>query len=140
MTGLTSLFCALIRILTKVLSPNPAAAMSLQGLPGQVCSALASPSLLPLQSQAPPPPPLPGPLDDGSRFPSSTGVWAQALGEMAGVQVPLVAMHHAYVVTEKIEGVQVSPWGRGLSGEFLSWWADKNVSSNRCCEQFRYFP
>ncbi|XP_070811639.1 sarcosine dehydrogenase, mitochondrial isoform X1 [Pituophis catenifer annectens] len=37
------------------------------------------------------------------------GVWAQALGEMAGVQVPLVAMHHAYVVTEKIEGIQNMP-------------------------------
>uniref|UniRef100_A0A670YMR8 Sarcosine dehydrogenase, mitochondrial n=1 Tax=Pseudonaja textilis TaxID=8673 RepID=A0A670YMR8_PSETE len=37
------------------------------------------------------------------------GVWAQALGEMAGVQVPLVAMHHAYVVTEKIQGIQNMP-------------------------------
>ncbi|XP_070615042.1 sarcosine dehydrogenase, mitochondrial [Erythrolamprus reginae] len=37
------------------------------------------------------------------------GVWAQSLGEMAGVQVPLVAMHHAYVVTEKIEGIQNMP-------------------------------
>ena len=27
---------------------------------------------------------------------------------MAGVKVPLVAMHHAYVVTERIEGIQVS--------------------------------
>lgn len=26
---------------------------------------------------------------------------------MAGVNVPLVAMHHAYVVTERIEGIQV---------------------------------
>lgn len=26
---------------------------------------------------------------------------------MAGVKVPLVAMHHAYVVTERIEGIQV---------------------------------
>lgn len=26
---------------------------------------------------------------------------------MAGVRVPLVAMHHAYVVTERIEGIQV---------------------------------
>nr|XP_056716394.1 sarcosine dehydrogenase, mitochondrial [Euleptes europaea] len=37
------------------------------------------------------------------------GVWAQALGKMAGVNVPLVAMHHAYVVTEKIEGIQNMP-------------------------------
>ena len=29
---------------------------------------------------------------------------------MAGVKVPLVAMHHAYVVTERIEGIQVSSW------------------------------
>lgn len=27
---------------------------------------------------------------------------------MAGVKVPLVAMHHAYVVTERIEGIQAS--------------------------------
>lgn len=37
----------------------------------------------------------------------STGVWAGAVGRMAGVKVPLVAMHHAYVVTERIEGIQV---------------------------------
>ncbi|XP_037547965.1 sarcosine dehydrogenase, mitochondrial [Nematolebias whitei] len=36
------------------------------------------------------------------------GVWATKLGEMAGVKVPLIAMHHAYVVTERIEGIQVS--------------------------------
>lgn len=36
-----------------------------------------------------------------------TGVWARALGQLAGVHVPLVAMHHAYVVTERIEGIQV---------------------------------
>ncbi|XP_040322438.1 sarcosine dehydrogenase, mitochondrial-like, partial [Herpailurus yagouaroundi] len=35
------------------------------------------------------------------------GVWASAVGRMAGVKVPLVAMHHAYVVTERIEGIQV---------------------------------
>lgn len=35
------------------------------------------------------------------------GVWARTLGQMAGVNVPLVAMHHAYVVTERIEGIQV---------------------------------
>lgn len=35
------------------------------------------------------------------------GAWANKLGKMAGVKVPLVAMHHAYVVTERIEGIQV---------------------------------
>ncbi|XP_025117844.1 sarcosine dehydrogenase, mitochondrial isoform X3 [Bubalus bubalis] len=37
------------------------------------------------------------------------GVWARAVGRMAGVNVPLVAMHHAYVVTERIEGIQNMP-------------------------------
>ncbi|XP_029024768.1 sarcosine dehydrogenase, mitochondrial [Betta splendens] len=37
------------------------------------------------------------------------GVWATKLGRMAGVNVPLVAMHHAYVVTERIEGIQNMP-------------------------------
>ncbi|XP_027881086.1 sarcosine dehydrogenase, mitochondrial [Xiphophorus couchianus] len=37
------------------------------------------------------------------------GVWASKLGEMAGVNVPLIAMHHAYVVTERIEGIQNMP-------------------------------
>nr|XP_019937304.1 PREDICTED: sarcosine dehydrogenase, mitochondrial [Paralichthys olivaceus] len=37
------------------------------------------------------------------------GVWATKLGEMAGVKVPLIAMHHAYVVTERIEGIQNMP-------------------------------
>uniref|UniRef100_A0A3Q3K129 Sarcosine dehydrogenase, mitochondrial n=1 Tax=Monopterus albus TaxID=43700 RepID=A0A3Q3K129_MONAL len=37
------------------------------------------------------------------------GVWATQLGEMAGVKVPLIAMHHAYVVTERIEGIQNMP-------------------------------
>ncbi|XP_043106264.1 sarcosine dehydrogenase, mitochondrial [Puntigrus tetrazona] len=37
------------------------------------------------------------------------GVWAARLGEMAGVSVPLIAMHHAYVVTERIEGIQNMP-------------------------------
>lgn len=37
------------------------------------------------------------------------GVWATKLGDMAGVRVPLVAMHHAYVVTERIEGIQNMP-------------------------------
>ncbi|XP_048875339.1 sarcosine dehydrogenase, mitochondrial isoform X3 [Brienomyrus brachyistius] len=37
------------------------------------------------------------------------GVWAEKLGRMAGVNVPLIAMHHAYVVTERIEGIQNMP-------------------------------
>ncbi|XP_061913144.1 sarcosine dehydrogenase, mitochondrial [Entelurus aequoreus] len=37
------------------------------------------------------------------------GVWATKLGDMAGVKVPLVAMHHAYVVTERIQGIQNMP-------------------------------
>uniref|UniRef100_H3D6P8 Sarcosine dehydrogenase, mitochondrial n=1 Tax=Tetraodon nigroviridis TaxID=99883 RepID=H3D6P8_TETNG len=37
------------------------------------------------------------------------GVWATKLGQMAGVKVPLVAMHHAYVVTERIPGIQNMP-------------------------------
>ncbi|XP_064420418.1 sarcosine dehydrogenase, mitochondrial [Latimeria chalumnae] len=37
------------------------------------------------------------------------GVWARKLGEMAGVNIPLIAMHHAYVVTERIEGIQNMP-------------------------------
>uniref|UniRef100_A0A8B9QYS2 Sarcosine dehydrogenase n=1 Tax=Anas platyrhynchos TaxID=8839 RepID=A0A8B9QYS2_ANAPL len=54
---------------------------------------------------APSPVPLPPP--DGLCVP--TGVWARALGQLAGVHVPLVAMHHAYVVTERIEGIQNMP-------------------------------
>ena len=35
---------------------------------------------------------------------NATGVWAPYIGAMAGVSVPLVAMHHSYIVTEKIDG------------------------------------
>ncbi len=38
-----------------------------------------------------------------------SGVWAQKLGAMAGVNVPLIGMRHAYVVTERIEGIQNMP-------------------------------
>ncbi|XP_040078946.1 sarcosine dehydrogenase, mitochondrial [Ixodes scapularis] len=38
-----------------------------------------------------------------------TGAWAPYIGEMAGVSVPLVAMKHAYVVTNRIEGIQGMP-------------------------------
>ena len=37
------------------------------------------------------------------------GVWGPYIGAMAGVTVPLVAMRHAYVVTERIEGIQNMP-------------------------------
>ncbi|XP_066294122.1 sarcosine dehydrogenase, mitochondrial-like [Branchiostoma lanceolatum] len=37
------------------------------------------------------------------------GVWSPYIGQMAGVAVPLIAMHHAYVVTERIEGIQNMP-------------------------------
>lgn len=40
---------------------------------------------------------------------SFSGVWGPYLGQMAGVEVPLVAMKHAYVVTEKIEGIKNMP-------------------------------
>ena len=39
----------------------------------------------------------------------SAGAWAPPLGAMAGVNVPLCAMKHAYVVTERIEGIQNMP-------------------------------
>ena len=37
------------------------------------------------------------------------GVWAPRLGEMGGVNTPLCAMKHAYIVTERIDGVQNMP-------------------------------
>ncbi|XP_065183725.1 sarcosine dehydrogenase, mitochondrial-like [Sycon ciliatum] len=37
------------------------------------------------------------------------GGWAPSVGAMAGVTVPLVAMKHAYVVTEAIEGIRNCP-------------------------------
>ena len=33
------------------------------------------------------------------------GVWAPSIGTLCDVTVPLVAMKHAYIVTEKIEGL-----------------------------------
>ena len=38
-----------------------------------------------------------------------TGVWAPYIGALCGVTVPLVAMYHAYIVTERIEGIQNMP-------------------------------
>jgi len=37
------------------------------------------------------------------------GVWSPSVGAMANVKVPLVALKHAYVVTERIEGIQNMP-------------------------------
>ena len=37
---------------------------------------------------------------------NACGVWAPNIGAMAGVPTPLCAMHHAYVVTERIAGTQ----------------------------------
>eukprot|EP00941_MAST-03F_sp_MAST-3F-sp1_P003798 g3798.t1 len=44
-----------------------------------------------------------------SKVVNCAGAWAPQIGEMAGVNVPLVAMKHAYVVTEPIPGVQNLP-------------------------------
>lgn len=38
-----------------------------------------------------------------------TGAWAPVIGAMVGVPVPLVAMKHAYVVTNRVEGIQNMP-------------------------------
>ena len=40
---------------------------------------------------------------------ASVGVWSSYIGEMAGVKVPLIAMKHAYVVSEKIDDIQNMP-------------------------------
>ena len=37
------------------------------------------------------------------------GVWAPNIARFCGVTVPLIAMYHAYVVTERIEGIQNMP-------------------------------
>ena len=37
------------------------------------------------------------------------GVWAPYLGQMVGAAVPLVAMYHSYIVTERIEGIENMP-------------------------------
>ncbi|XP_023344278.1 sarcosine dehydrogenase, mitochondrial isoform X2 [Eurytemora carolleeae] len=38
-----------------------------------------------------------------------TGAWANYISNMVGVHTPLVAMKHAYVVTEKIPGIEKMP-------------------------------
>ncbi len=37
------------------------------------------------------------------------GVWGRKLGKMAGVKVPLIAMRHAYVVTEPVDSIMGVP-------------------------------
>jgi len=37
------------------------------------------------------------------------GVWSPYIGSLANVKVPLCAMYHAYVVTERIEGIKKMP-------------------------------
>ena len=37
------------------------------------------------------------------------GAWAPYIGEMAGVAVPLIPWCHAYIVTERFEGIQNMP-------------------------------
>jgi len=38
-----------------------------------------------------------------------TGAWANYISELVGITTPLVAMKHAYVVTEKIPGIENMP-------------------------------
>ncbi len=38
-----------------------------------------------------------------------SGGWGRYIGQMAGVSVPLIAFRHAYIVTERIEGIQTLP-------------------------------
>ncbi|XP_033643336.1 sarcosine dehydrogenase, mitochondrial-like [Asterias rubens] len=40
---------------------------------------------------------------------NAAGVWAPYIGKMAGVSVPLTALHHHYVVSERIEGIHGMP-------------------------------
>lgn len=40
---------------------------------------------------------------------NATGAWANYIAEMAGLTIPLLAMKHAYVVTQKIEGIEMTP-------------------------------
>lgn len=40
---------------------------------------------------------------------NAAGVWSRSISKMAGVQIPLIPMKHAYVVSEPIEGVQGLP-------------------------------
>lgn len=40
---------------------------------------------------------------------NATGCWANHITQMVGVEVPLVPMKHAYVVTDRIEGIENMP-------------------------------
>ncbi|XP_071948370.1 sarcosine dehydrogenase, mitochondrial-like [Antedon mediterranea] len=40
---------------------------------------------------------------------NACGAWSPYIGAMAGVNVPLLAMRHAYIVSERIEGIQNMP-------------------------------
>ncbi|XP_046739990.1 sarcosine dehydrogenase, mitochondrial isoform X1 [Diprion similis] len=40
---------------------------------------------------------------------NAAGVWSRSISKMAGLQIPLIPMKHAYVVSEPIEGVQNCP-------------------------------
>jgi len=40
---------------------------------------------------------------------NATGAWANHISHMVGVEVPLVPMKHAYVVTDRIEGIENMP-------------------------------
>ena len=37
------------------------------------------------------------------------GAWAGYIAEMVGLKIPLIAMRHAYVTTDRIDGVQNKP-------------------------------
>ncbi|EQC37078.1 sarcosine dehydrogenase [Saprolegnia diclina VS20] len=43
------------------------------------------------------------------RVVNAAGVWSNYIAKMVGKDIPLCAMHHAYVVTERIEGIQNMP-------------------------------
>ena len=40
---------------------------------------------------------------------AAPGAWANDINKLVGLTVPLVAMKHAYVVTEKIPGIENMP-------------------------------
>ncbi|CAG5097335.1 Similar to SARDH: Sarcosine dehydrogenase [Cotesia congregata] len=49
---------------------------------------------------------------------NAAGVWAGSLAKLAGVNIPLIPMKHAYVVSEPIEGVQGLPNIRDHDGNW----------------------
>ncbi|OQS05254.1 sarcosine dehydrogenase, mitochondrial isoform X1 [Thraustotheca clavata] len=44
-----------------------------------------------------------------NRVINAAGVWSNYIAKMVGKVIPLCAMHHAYVVTERIDGIQNMP-------------------------------